>query len=390
MPNQPLSPFLTTYATCASCLIRSPIPFCLCSFPPAMNAADDGCAYREPPPPHAHLDTRDPFVLVDHARCDPAAVHRDLMRRKQMTLAQVATSVDSMLSTRPKPHQQHHSSQPHETTSSGPSSSSSSSSSSHSVPTGTGTDTNASTQRQPLSNHQHQQPEGPTGMAWDLANSVRYLTEKRLNGEPVGALPALSVKDEERAKKRANEEWRIRRKIESEAKLAARVQADEETVRRKTEFTAASKFEQQQRCVFVCDISVYVDAWISACCLARCCSLTPRAHIMYPMFAYLRTVIFKLSCIYAPTHSHTRCAQIHEHHLRHSAQRIPRGDSRQRARPRRVLPNPDAGGFQLSSCACDQSSYHITSLPIIVLHQKCIITRFSSNDVSMLQKRQPM
>ncbi len=35
----------------------------------------------------------------------------------------------------------------------------------------------------------------------------------------------------------------------AEAKLAARVQADEETVRRKTEFTAASKFEQQQRYV---------------------------------------------------------------------------------------------------------------------------------------------
>jgi hypothetical protein len=59
-----------------------------------------------------------------------------------------------------------------------------------------------------------------------------------------------AVKDEERAKKRANDEWRLRRKVESEQKLAARVQADEATVRRKTEFAAASKFEQQQRYAF--------------------------------------------------------------------------------------------------------------------------------------------
>ncbi len=149
-----------------------------CPFLPA----DDGCAYRDPPPAPAHLDVRDPFVLV-HAHCDPAAIHRDLVRRKQMVLAHVATSVDSMLSTRPKPRQQQNAS---ETATSSEVSTDSSASSTASA-------LSSSTQRQLQSNHSHHaDPIGPTGMAWDAADSVRFLTEKRLNAEPVGALPVLS------------------------------------------------------------------------------------------------------------------------------------------------------------------------------------------------------
>ncbi len=151
---------------------------CLSHPPPA----DDGCAYRDPPPAPTHLDVRDPFVLV-HAHCDPAAIHRDMVRRKQMVLAHVATSVDSMLSTRPKPKQQQNASET--ATSSGTSTDSSASSTASTLA--------SSTQRQSQSFHSHHaDPIGPTGMAWDAADSVRFLTEKRLNAEPVGALPVLS------------------------------------------------------------------------------------------------------------------------------------------------------------------------------------------------------
>jgi hypothetical protein len=142
----------------------------------------------------------DPFVML---QVDPTERFVNRERRKQTHLKSISTSVESMLNSHP----------------------------------------HARTTNEPEAKPNNP----PSGLAWDLTGNVRFLTEKQIDAVPPGALPVMSIKDEDKTRRRANDEWRLQRKKESEAKLKARVEHDEQVARRRYEGASMSHHAQQHR-----------------------------------------------------------------------------------------------------------------------------------------------